>query len=164
MRVPTAAGLRRLSQPARRAPSCIGLTSRGGTGMAGRCHRSWFSSASSASMYRAYIARKHRHVGATAAGLRLAQPARGGSLMHRAHLARWHRHERPTAAGLRRPPQPAQGLVIARSPSKQLYFATYFQPRSSRYGRAFLARRHRPEPLQSAVLRHLHQPTPRLSL
>ena len=33
MRVPTAVGLRRLSQPARRAPSCIGLTSRGGIGM-----------------------------------------------------------------------------------------------------------------------------------
>ena len=87
-----------------------------------------------------------------------------GSLMYRAHLARWHRHEGPTAAGLRRPPQPAQGLVVARSPSKQLYFATYFQPRSSRYGRAFLARRHRPEPLQAAVLHHLPQPAPGLSL
>ena len=30
---PTAVGLRRLSQPARRAPSCSGLTSRGGIGM-----------------------------------------------------------------------------------------------------------------------------------
>jgi len=116
-----------------------------------------------------------------------------GSLMYRAHLARWHRHEGPTAAGLRRPPQPAQGLPgappssctspptsspealataglssrggTARSPSKQLYFATYLsQPRGSRYGRAFLARRHRPEALPAAVLRHLHQPAPGPSL
>ena len=70
----------------------------------------------------------------------ISQPR--GSRYGRAFLARRHR----------------------RSPSKQLYFATYFQPRSSRYGPAFLARRHRPEALQAAVLRHLPQPAPELSL
>ena len=140
-------------------------------------------------MCRAYLARRHRHgrkvppqldfVGllsqhvsglpreeAPACGCYRSWTSSGSAspLMYRAHLARWHRHEGPTAAGLRRPPQPAQGLVVARSPSKQRYFATYVQPRSSRYGRAFLARWHRPEPLQAAVLRHLPQPAPGPSL
>ena len=66
MRVPTAAGLR-LSQPTRWAPSGIGLTSRGGTGMRVP-HRSWTSSSFSASpegslMYRAYLAGKSVFLG-----------------------------------------------------------------------------------------------------
>ena len=142
-----------LPQPSPRAAVCVGLTSRGGTGMAGRCHRSWISSASSASMYRAYLARKHRHVGATAAGLRWAPScigltSRGGTGMRDppqlgfavlpSQPRDWWLPGAPPSSCTLPPTSSPEDLATvglssrggtARSPSKQLYFATYLSQR-----------------------------------